>query len=721
MRHIVTSPSSARRLLKFFSCLMLFAVLIFPFSISTAETDSAKVAAEEDSVFSNPEDADSILKITSDESTVNVGGKMKLVAEITSPDEAALKSSVEWISQDENIATVDRKGNVKGVNPGTVQIMCRLKDNSDIKAYTWITVQQPVKSIKAEQNKIRLLFGASDAAAQGKVSAAVEPKDATVKSCAYSSSNEAVITVDNNGHLQAISPGSARIMITSLEKGSKVKAFCDVTVEQAISEISIPQSKTIGKKQTFSLKPRILPEKAARKKLEYTSSDTSIATVSQNGVVTAIECGEATITAKAADGSNVTAECKIKVIQMVKSIRLDKTNLTMDFNTTYDLKATVLPEDATKPNLQWSSSDQSVVSVSQGKLKAVGVGNVTIICSASDGSNAKAAVKVRVTYKTKSTNKLSDGSPLGGPYEMKYEVRNELRSGKVEVHSLTVQKLNNHYLRFAFSYNAPAGYGISAFSPPNGQFYMVLPKRSTASGEDYIQFEVHEDDFLASKFFTMKFYGRSDQFWVFPIIDSSLKKYLENPSSIPLQASSYSNSISILDNSTVQNLISSCPSIGKSTKPTKDFYNSINEYKRDFPAGKHSWRISIQNGVTYFADENKMTVLTYKPKGTLAEVSATLSWQIKILDALPSILSSAQQNGASLYAEKRASDGDYAQYADYHGIIDLLDSSKRDQVRDRMMTNRDDADEFYQVGIMLRELDTNGDGELSLEELGLTN
>ena len=537
MKKMTASLSPARRMLRFFSCLVLFTILVFPFAFSVAETDSANAGTvPENSGSADPENAEIILKITNDEPTVKVGGQVKLSAEITGSDEASLKASVEWNSQDENIAAVDQKGKVRGVNPGTVQIMCSMKGTPDIKAFIWITVQQPVKSIKPEQNKIRLLIGASDAAARGIVSAAVEPENATVKSCAYSSSNEEVVTVDGDGHLQAVSPGNARITITPLEEGSKVKAFCDVTVEQAISAISIPPSKTIGKKQTFSLKPRIMPEKAAHKKLEYTSSDASVATVSANGVITAVECGEATITAKAADGSNVAAECKINVIQMVKSIRLDKTSLTMDFHTTYDLKTTVLPEDATKPDLRWSSSDQSVVTVSQGKLKAVGVGNVTITCSASDGSNAKATVKIRVTYKTKSKNKLSDGYPLGGPYEMKYDVSNELRSGKVEVHSLTVQKLNNHYLRFAFSYNAPAGYGISAFSPPNGQFYMVLPKRSTVSGEDYIQFEVHEDDFLASNYFTMKFYGRSDQFWVFPTIDSGLKKYLENPSSIPIPA-----------------------------------------------------------------------------------------------------------------------------------------------------------------------------------------
>ena len=668
-------------------------------------------------------------------SIILVKGKTAKLTPSVSNVENAKKLKYSWESSNVSVATVTN-GMVKAVDGGNAVITCStvLEDGTAVKAVVDIKVTVPVTSLKLKQpvesnklgrNNVLLLLGASDLAAQGKLIVTVEPENATVKECSYSSDNEAVVTVDKEGNLHAVGPGNAKITITSLEEGSKVKTFCNITVGQAVSSISIPSSQTLNKKQTFQIKAKVLPENSVQKKLEYSSSDPSVATVSANGAVTAIECGSAIITARAIDGSEISAECKIKVIQMVKSIRLDKTNVTMAYNTTYDLKPTVLPEDATKPDLIWSSSDRSIVTVDRGKLKAVGAGNATITCSTTDGSKVKKTVKVRVTYKTKSNNRLSDGYPIGGPYELRYSVENEMKSGKVEVHYLTVQKLNNDYLRFTFSYNAPAGYGISAFSPPNGQFFMVLPKGSTSSGEDIIQFEIHEDDLNASNYLTIKFYGRRDQSWVFPIIDSKLRGYLMNPSSIPLSnsiqkstqimSSLSSSGSSILENNEVKRLISACPSIGKSTKSTKDFYDSASQYNRDFPSGQHSWRISIQNGVTYFADENKMTVLTYKPKGSASEIASVLEWWIEVIDALPSIQTYTQKNGINLVAEKRGGE-DYAAYADENGVVDLTNKSKRENVLDKMHENKglmDLMNAFSQLG----DLDTDGNGNIDTYEI----
>lgn len=525
---------------KMFSCFALIAIffLMISFSSTGVVSAPAEEAIPDGTSFTCPDDADRMLKMTGNSLTVHVGKQIRLVPEIMRlKEEAPHKSSLEWHSEDESIAIVSKNGNVKGINPGTVTISCCLADRPDIEASARIHIIQPVKSIKPSSDKIALYIGASDSAAQEKLSVTVEPENASIKDCAFSSSDEAVVTVDAYGNLRAVGPGNARITIVPLEEGSKVKAVCTVSVGQAVSSISVPSSQAMNRNTTYALKPTVLPENAAMKKLEYVSSDPSVATVSPTGVVKAVDCGTAIITAKAMDGSEVSAECKITVTQMVSGIKLNKTSLTMDYNTTYDLTAKVLPEDATNPRLRWTSSDPTVVTVTNGSLKALGVGSATITCSATDQSGVKKTVNVKVTYRTKSKNTLSNGTPLGGPYKLEYSTKNELQSGKVEIHSLTVQKLNNSYLRFSFSYTAPAGYGISAFSPPNGQFYMVIPKNPTRSGSDTVQFEIHEDDFLASAYFTMKFFGRTDQFWVFPTIDSKLKQYLKNPSSIPIPAS----------------------------------------------------------------------------------------------------------------------------------------------------------------------------------------
>lgn len=156
-----------------------------------------------------------------------------------------------------------------------------------------------------------------------------------------------------------------------------------ITVNQAgrIAVTSVTLNKTnltLAKGESEILVATVAPDNASDKSVSWSSSNPQAISVDDAGKVTAIKEGEATITAKAGDK---TAECKVQVFIAVSSIELSKTTLALTVGEEHSLTATVKPENATDKTIVWTSSDESIVSVENGKLKAIKVGKVTITAS----------------------------------------------------------------------------------------------------------------------------------------------------------------------------------------------------------------------------------------------------------------------------------------------------------------------------------------------------
>jgi len=154
---------------------------------------------------------------------------------------------------------------------------------------------------------------------------------------------------------------------------------------------------TIKKGSTYTLKATVSPSNATNKGLSWKSSNTKVATVSSSGKVTAKGKGSCSITVTAKDGSGKKATCKVTVGQPVTKVTLNKTIVTLKKGSTYTLKATVAPSNATNKGLSWKSSNTKVATVSSsGKVTAKGKGSCTITATAKDGSGKKATCKVTV-------------------------------------------------------------------------------------------------------------------------------------------------------------------------------------------------------------------------------------------------------------------------------------------------------------------------------------
>ena len=150
--------------------------------------------------------------------------------------------------------------------------------------------------------------------------------------------------------------------------------------------------------EIITLNATILPENVTNKTVEWTTSDETIVVVDENGMVTAIEVGEATITATTTDGTNLSASCKV-IVQptLATSITLNETEIKLEATETATLVAIVLPELTTDKSVKWSSSDEMVAIVDEkGVVTAISLGDATIKATTTDGSNLSATCQVTV-------------------------------------------------------------------------------------------------------------------------------------------------------------------------------------------------------------------------------------------------------------------------------------------------------------------------------------
>ena len=235
--------------------------------------------------------------------------------------------------------------------------------------------------------------------------ATVTPENATDKTVTWSSSDNAVATVSETGNVIAIKVGDAMITATSVSDNSK-KAGCAVTVTEktiAVTEVKLDKENlpmTVGEK--FTLTASVSPENATNKSLTWSSSDESVATVSDKGEITAVKAGDATITVTSVSDNSKKADCVVTVTEKpiaVTNVTLDKNELPLLMGEKFTLTASVTPEDASNKNLTWSSSDESVATVSEsGEITAVKEGSAMITVKSEEDPSVTDECSVTVSH-----------------------------------------------------------------------------------------------------------------------------------------------------------------------------------------------------------------------------------------------------------------------------------------------------------------------------------
>ncbi len=333
------------------------------------------------------------IKLDYTDEIMSIGGTLRITAEVL-PVEASNKN-LYWESSNTNVCIVDSNGLVQAVGTGSCTILCKSADGG-YTAMCNIYVKQPVTSIILNTTDITVR--------KGQVfwlNATCLPENADNKIVSWESRDEEVCIVDETGKVTATGAGTTSIIATNVDTG--LTAYCVVTVTQPVTGITLNstyQLLWVGAK--YAIIPSIEPPDAENKNVTYFSSDSEVASVDENGVVTALKGGSCIIEV-ITEECKLIAACTIEVKEYVTSIKLSEEFKFLNIGASGTLKAEVGAETATNKEIVWSSSNNEICTVDQeGNLIAGIPGTAVITATAADGSGVSASCIVRVVNPVKS-------------------------------------------------------------------------------------------------------------------------------------------------------------------------------------------------------------------------------------------------------------------------------------------------------------------------------
>ena len=264
----------------------------------------------------------------------------------------------------------------------------------------------PVTGITLSKEKIEIAKDKSI-----RLTASLTPVD-TSDELTWTSSNEEVATVED-GVVKAVGLGEAEIVAMA---GSVTKS-CPVKVYQGVNNITLDvtsHTMTIG--DFLQLTATIYPKDAEYKDVIWSSDNEDVAVVDQKGLVQAKAYGKVKITATSKDGG-LEAVCNVTVEPVaVTEVSLNAKAVTLKVGETYQLKETILPENATDKTVTWTSSNTKAATVSGGAVTAVGTGSAVIIVKTNSGAKtASCTVTVQGSLPSEGPSVPPTGEPSGSP------------------------------------------------------------------------------------------------------------------------------------------------------------------------------------------------------------------------------------------------------------------------------------------------------------------
>ena len=232
----------------------------------------------------------------------------------------------------------------------------------------------------------------------GTVAFSVLPENAYNKNVSFESADAGIAAVNSNGVVTGVSAGETTITVTTEDGG--FTGACTINVyNQAVTGVTIEPSEaelTVG--SSTKLTATVLPENATNKNVVYSVNDESILSVDQDGNVTGLSLGTATVTVTTEDG-DFTASAEINVIPVqVTGVGLSPEAASVGLGHTIQLTASIKPSNAANKNLSWSVSDETIISVDdRGTVTGLSGGTATVTVTTEDGGFT-ASAEITVYY-----------------------------------------------------------------------------------------------------------------------------------------------------------------------------------------------------------------------------------------------------------------------------------------------------------------------------------
>ncbi|MBO0998041.1 Ig domain-containing protein [Bacillus sp. SD075] len=260
------------------------------------------------------------------------------------------------------------------------------------------------KSIALSKSSLSLMVNRT-----AQLTATISPSSAINKSVSWTTSKPEIATVDAKGNVKARKAGSTTITATANGDPS-IKKNMQVTVTDIVPT-SLKLSKStlyIANNQTVKVTATIAPSDAANKTILWKSSNTKVAKVDSKGNIKGIVNGSATITATAKDNAKVYKTVAVKV--STKTVKVNKTSLSITAGKTGTLTASVSPSDSVDKTIKWKSASTKIATVdSKGKVTGKAKGTTTVTATVKGAKDFKVKVTVNAPIMAKSVklNKTS--------------------------------------------------------------------------------------------------------------------------------------------------------------------------------------------------------------------------------------------------------------------------------------------------------------------------
>ncbi len=355
-------------------------------------------------------------------------GQTKRLLSKIEPADGALDWEVVWYSSDPSVAAVDKHGFVTALAPGQADITVTTVEGS---LSASCTVNVTAAATVGDGNLSITVNGAAMPASMNamvwdkiKLKASV-PSTATNKVVKFVSSNPEVANflgapeeAEEAGvlfqqtdltagvQLDVKQPGTTVVSAISGDGTASVQFTLD-TAKIPVESITLNQNSIkMSNGRTYQLTAAVAPANASFGDVVWSSSDSSVAKVDSNGLISSVGIGTAKITAASVDDPAKFAECNIEVVPvMVEGLSLDKTKLNIMINTQKNIIPVITPVDAGNKTVTWSSDNESVATVdANGTVTGHAEGTATITASANDTSNGAYSASCVVNVQTTPVN-----------------------------------------------------------------------------------------------------------------------------------------------------------------------------------------------------------------------------------------------------------------------------------------------------------------------------
>ena len=331
-------------------------------------------------------------------SSVVVGESLQIAAKVL--PENATNATLKWKITPKNILKpTATAGQFTAQQVGEALVRAEAADGSGITAECKVVVKpRLVQSISLNATQKELIVG--DAFS---LTATAMPENATNRNIVWKLVSGDAIALSADGVIQAKKVGEALVRAEAAD-GSGVSAECRVVVKprmvQAISLNATQKVLVVG--DSFTLTATAMPENATNRNIVWKLVSGDAISLSNTGVIQAKKVGEALVRAEAADGSDITAECKVVVKpRLVQAISLKLEKDTVAVGEHFTVTADVLPKNATNRTLLWSVSDPLLLKhLGAGSFEALKTGSATITAQARDGSKQEASCRIEIVPPT---------------------------------------------------------------------------------------------------------------------------------------------------------------------------------------------------------------------------------------------------------------------------------------------------------------------------------